>query len=189
MSSIVQICNLALTRIGADTITSLTDGTREANLCNTLYDDIAEEVMSEGEWTSCTFRATLNQTTNTPVYDYSYEYQLPTNPRLLKIITIQNEIDENLDYSIEEDKLLTDDSVVKIKYIGFVEDSASYGPYLKKAIVSRMAYELAYTLTGSVSVSDRLYRKYEDDLRTALANDGQQGPSPVINSDDLTRIR
>ena len=36
MTSKVQICNMALSRLGASTITSLTDNTTEANLCNTL---------------------------------------------------------------------------------------------------------------------------------------------------------
>jgi hypothetical protein len=189
MASKVQICNLALTRIGASTITSLSDGTRESNLCNTIYDSIAEEVMSEGEWSVCTFRTTLNQTTNTPTYDYTYEYQLPTNPRVLKFIEISGDRLNDLEYDIEEDKLLTNESTVKCKYVGFLEDTSKYGPYLKKAIISRLAQELSYTITGSSANSDRLYQRYQKDLDYGLALDGQQGSGVFIYTDDLTKVR
>ena len=33
----VQICNLALYPVGGNPITSLTEGSKEANLCNDLY--------------------------------------------------------------------------------------------------------------------------------------------------------
>lgn len=189
MASKVQICNLALTRIGASTITSLSDGTRESNICNTIYEDIAEEVMSEGEWSTCTFRQTLNQTTNTPTYEYTYEYQLPTNPRWLKFIEISGDRLNDLEYAIEEDKLLTNESTVKCKYIGYLEDTSKYGPYLKAAIVSRLAHELSYSITGSGTNSDRLYQRYQLDLRKGLALDGQQGSGVYIYSDDLTKVR
>lgn len=189
MASRVEICNLALSRIGASTITSLSDGTRESNLCNVLYNDIAEEVMSEGEWSTCTFRQTLNKTTNTPLYDYTYEYQLPTNPRWLKFIEISGDRLNDLEYDIEEDKLLTNESTVKCKYIGFLEDSSKYGPYLKAAIVSRLAHELSYSITGSAANSDRLFQRYLVDLRKGLALDGQQGSGVYIYSTDIIKVR
>lgn len=189
MASQVDICNLALTRVGAATITSLTDGTREANLCNILYDEVAEEVMAEGAWSTCTFRATLNQTTNTPVYEYTYEYQLPTNPRILKFLEVQDDRSLDITYDIEEDKLLTDEGSVKVKYIGFLEDPGSYGAYLKAAIVSRLSHELAYTITGSASVAEKMWQRYQVDLRKGLAQDGGNGSSVTIFSDDLTRGR
>ena len=101
MASKVKICNLALSRIGASRITSLTDGTVESTLCNVLYDDMAEEVMSEGSWSSTIARSALNVTTNTPAFGFSYEFQLPTVPRTLKILNINEDTVGDYDFRIE----------------------------------------------------------------------------------------
>lgn len=189
MASKVQICNLALSRIGGSTIMSLEDGTTSSNLCNTLYNDIAEEVMSEGPWTSTISRVALNKTTNTPEYEYTNEFQLPTVPRVLRILSIDELQTGSYDYRIEGDKLLSNLGTVNVRYIGFLEDTASYDVNLKKCIVSRLASELAFTITGSTALSERLYARYLKDLEDGLSSDGQQGSNDFTSSPDLINIR
>lgn len=190
MATTVQICNLALARVGeVRGITSLTDGTEAANLCNLLYTDIAEEVMGEGEWTCCISRDTLVKTINTPDHEFGSEYQLPTNPRILKLINVYNERVLELKYTVEGDKLYTNEGEVSIKYIGFLEDTSAYTTYLKSAIVSRLAHELSYVLTGSTANSERLYARYELDLRKGLTHDRSQGSKTDIRIYDIIRNR
>ena len=189
MASKVKICNLALSRIGASRITSLTDGTVESTLCNVLYEDMAEEVMSEGSWSSTIARSALNVTTNTPAFGFSYEFQLPTVPRTLKILNINEDTVGDYDFRIEGDKLLANVSSVSVRYVSFIEDTASYDVYLKRALVSRMAAEMAYTLTGSATVAERLYARYLRDLDDGLSNNGQQGSEQLTVSPDLLKVR
>lgn len=189
MSSKVQICNLALGRLGASRITSLTDNTAEAKLCNLFFDDVAEEVMLEGPWTSTIQRATLNRTVNTPVFEYSYEYQLPTSPKLLKALAINEETPGNYAYKIEGDKLVTDLSSVKLLYIARLDDTEAYDPMLKRAITSRLTAELAYAITGSASLAEKWQKKYEQDVMDGLAIDGQQGSKEFLITPDLTDVR
>lgn len=189
MASKVQICNIALSRLGANRITSLTDNTEEARICNVLYNDIAEEVMAEGSWSSTINRAALNVTTNTPSYGYTKEYQLPTNPPFLRILEINDTKPGETDYRIEGDKLLCDVSGIKIKYIGNITDTQSYDVFLKRAITSRLTAELAYTLTGQRNIGDFWYARYERDVQVGLALDGQQGSNQITISDDLLDVR
>lgn len=189
MASTVRLCNIALARLGAARITSLTDNTSEAKLCNTLFDVVAEEVMSEGMWTSTINRATLNRTTNTPAFGYTYEFQLPTSPKALKVLSINEDTTGTYGFRIEGDKLLANVSTMKIQYIGKIEDTESYDPMLQKAIVSRLTAELAYPITGSSAVSERWWAKYEQDVADGLANNGQQGSNLYIASTDLNEIR
>lgn len=189
MSSKVQICNLALARLGAARITSLTDNTESANLCNLLFNDIAEEVMMEGAWTSTLVRTDLAQTTNTPSYDYTYEYQLPVNPKCLKVLAVNDLVQGDIDYRIEGDKLLCNDSTIKILYISYLTDTEAYGTALKTAIVSRLAMELAYPITGNASLVDALMRRYERDLNIGLSNSTSQGSNEGIDTNDLTEVR
>lgn len=189
MASKVEICNLALARVGANRITSLTDNLEEARLCNLMYPTIADEVMAEGPWSRTLARASLAATSNTPTYGYDNEFQLPTVPVLLRVLSINESIPGNVDYRIEGDKLLTDESTIKIRYIGRIEDPASYGPYLTKAIVSRLAAELAYTLTANAAAAERLMERYRIDVAEGLALDGQQGKADTWTSDTFLEIR
>lgn len=189
MASKVQICNLALAKIGAARITSLTDGTESANLCNTIYDDIAEEVMMEGPWASTLTRTSLARTTNTPSFEYTYEFQLPVSPNCLKVLKVNDLVEGDIDFRIEGDKLLCNESSVKILYISYLTDTQSYGTSLKRAITSRLAAELAYPITGNASLVAELARQYERDVDRGLADSTSQGSNDTVVSDDLTEVR
>lgn len=189
MASKVEICNNALSKIGVDPITSLTEGTTFASRCNTIYEHIAREVMSEGSWTSTIRRASLAQTTNTPEYDYSYEYQLPTDPECLRVLDVYESENGWYDYAIEGDKLLSDRSSIKIRYIAYLDESGDYDVDLQKAIQYRLAAELAYTITGDRFISRELLAVYEDMKAQALAANGAQGSPEYTSSSDLEDVR
>jgi len=189
MSSKVQICNLALVRLAGNRITSLTDDTATAKLCNLLYDDIVEEVTMEGAWTTAVTRAELSQTSNTPTYEFNNEYQLPTNPKFLKILEVNEGEPGSTVYRIEGDKLLTDETTMKIKYIGRIDDPQSYGIQLRRAIITRLTAELAYSVTGQQSVTEVWFRQYKREVALGLANDGQQGSNQFTRASTLHDVR
>ena len=189
MASKVEICNLALTRIGANRITSLTDDSEEARQCNLMYQTMADEVMSEGPWSTTIARVSLAQTGNTPTYGYDNEFQLPTIPVLLRVLSINESLIGNTDYVIEDDKLLTDEETISIRYIGRIVNTQAYGPYLTRSIISRLAAELAYSFTAQVQASELLMRRYRQDLDEGLALDGQQGKPGAYFSQLLLEIR
>lgn len=190
MTSKVKICNLALARLGINSITSLTDNTIEAKMCNLMYDDVAKEVMADNAFSSTLFRQELNVTDNTPEFGFAYEYQLPTNPKCLRVLNIDDyDAPGAYAFNIEGDKLLADVTPVKIRYIGYITDSDAYDEQLKRCIISKLAADLAYTLTGSAPLAEALYTKYSRDLADAKSIDGQQGSSQVIVSSDLNDVR
>jgi len=190
MASIVQICNLALASIGsAEYITSLSDPTSKATICNLLYEDTAKEVMMAGTWASTVRRANLGLLTTTPEYGYSYEFQLPENPECLKVLDINDLEVGSVDYAIEGSKLLIDQSSVKIRYIAYIEDSGSYDEYLKEAIVAKLASKLAVPVTGDKRLSEAKLIEYTKILEMNLAKNNQQGSIQTVASNDLINVR
>lgn len=189
MPSKVDICNQALAKIRGSRITSLGDGTEEAILCNLLFDTIVDEVIAEGQWSTAVFRISLNKTINTPAFGFDFEYQLPTNPKLINVLEINESRAGDKEYAVEGDKLLSNESTAKIKFLGRVDDTEMFGPYLTRAIVTRLAHELAFPLTGSRTLSESLLQKYELDLDRGLTNDNQQGTSIELIADDLLDVR
>lgn len=189
MSSKVQICNMALIRIGASTITSLTDNTQEAILCNTLFNDLAREVMAEGSWTSTIRRKELARTTTTPSFEYTYEFQLPVDPLCLKVLNVNTDAPGEIDFRVEDDKLLCDESSIKIRYVAELTDTESWDIYLQRAFVARLASELAYPVTGSQQKSEAEFQRFRLMVQEGLALDGQQGAKEFFASTDLTDVR
>lgn len=189
MTSQVQICNLALSRLGASTITSLTDNTTEAKLCNTFFTDLADEVMVEGSWSSTITRASLARTTNTPAFGYTYEFQLPVDPKCLKVLSIDEEQSGSVDYRIEGDKLLSNESTMKIRYIARLTDTEDWDAFLQRAFISRLASELAYPLTGDARKAEAEFERYQLFVQQGLAQDGQQGSKDSVVATDLIDVR
>lgn len=183
MTSKVKICNLALARLGISSITSLTDNTIEAKMCNTMFEEVAKEVMTTGVFSSTITRQDLNLTDNTPAFKFVYEFQLPTNPKCLRVLDLEDYCGE---FAVEGDKLLCDVSTMAIRYIAYLTDSDNYDEMLKRCIVAKLAAELAYPLTGSATLADGLYKKYLNEMDESKAIDGQQGSNLLIVSTDLT---
>lgn len=190
MASQVQICNLALQRVGNRRITSLSDGTEVANACAAAYDLAVEDVLSTCSWTTATFRAVLAQTTATPAFGYDYQYQLPTDPKFLRIIEVYSTNPANsVKYAIEGDKLLSDDSAVSIRYVGMVTSPDSFGPFVTKAVIAKLAIEIAYTSSATLGLMDRLKQDYRDILEECMSLDATQGSADVITVDGYLRDR
>ena len=81
----IDICARALVMIGAQPISSFTDGSTEALVANNIYNDIAEASLTRHRWRFATTQSTLSLLTNTPTGRYDYAYQMPTSPEVLQI--------------------------------------------------------------------------------------------------------
>lgn len=50
MASVVQICNGALNQLGASTILTLTEDSKNARLCNARYENVRDAVFRHHPW-------------------------------------------------------------------------------------------------------------------------------------------
>ncbi len=145
--------------------------------------------MVSGPWTSVLKRSTLAQLDETPEFGYTYAYQLPTDPFCLKVFRINETTPGDISHQIEGSKLLCNEPSVQIRYIGRVVETEDYDSLLRRAIVSRLASELAYAITGDKTLAASLESKYKQDLMECLAINGQQGSLDRTSSDDLIDVR
>ena len=186
MASKVEICNLVLTDLAAARLPSLDETTVEAKDCNAIYDIVAEQVMSMGQWPSTICRASLAQSVTGPEYQYTYAYQLPTSPKCLRVISVNDFKPGEIPYAIEGTQLYTDESTIKIKYIGLVTNTEAYDIYLQQAIVDHLTARLAYKITGQRSAAMQAKEYARAHTRELLSDASMgNGSSQYVNSDDF----
>jgi len=191
MASKVTIANLALAgELSKDQITALTDNTKAAKLVNLMFDDVAKEVMTLGSWSSATSRQTLAQDATAPDWEYLYRYPLPTDPKFLGMIKINELLPGQIPHSIESGYLLTDESTVKIQYKSWQTDTEKWDSMLQRCVVLKLAERLCYTLTGNIALKKTLLAEFEDALNKGLGIDGMnQGDDDLTVTDDLKDVR
>ena len=75
----VSICSQALLLLGANEITSFSDGTAPSAICNKLYPRVKSQTLGMYPWSFTLKKSQLSQLSSTPTNVYSKEYQLPTD--------------------------------------------------------------------------------------------------------------
>ena len=185
-NSAVSICNSAIVKLGGQRITSLTDNTAIARLCNEQFTKLRDEVLRSHPWNFALERAELASVAGfvDPLGEYNYKFQVPVN-----CLRVLNASDSDTIWKREGNHILSNDSTFKIKYIKQVTDYALYDANFLEALALRIAVDLSYAVMQSAKSSDQLWKAYKMVLSESRSLDAQEGtPDPVI-VDDWTNAR
>ena len=170
MASVVDICNGALNQLGATTILSLTEDSKNARLLNARYTQVRDSLFRNHPWNFLHKRLALAADTDTPAWGFSSQFTLPTDClRLLRIL------DYDSDHKVEGRKILTDASSMKILYISRVEDPNEYDELLRETLSAALAADIAYAITSSNPVAVNMYNLYKEKLKEARFVDATEG--------------
>lgn len=176
--SIVQICNAALSLIGETQITNatLSDATEAERQCNLLYDLSKEYLLRAHPWNFAETRATLARITETPPFEFSYYYQIPSDClRILHTINTNEEVNPE-DYKIEgARRIATDATTLNIIYIKNETDPTQFDTLFVQALIYHLGAHLAMVLSDNRTLSDSLMEKFDMYMKQAKMIDGQEG--------------
>lgn len=179
----VLICNLALTYLGEETIENLSEDSVNARLCNVLYEQTRDFVLTDSIWNFAQKRAVLAELSEDPVWtedQMSVVYQKPTDCLKINFVNIPSAI-----FKIERDKILSNTSGLKIKYTERITDPTLFFPKFVECFAAKLAADLAYPVTSKRSLVDTMYTLYyEKKLPEARAMDAQQGTPQNIAQDE-----
>lgn len=161
-TSIEDICNLALTLIGHTTpVTSLTaDGTEAADVCNAVYEQDRDEVLSAFAWPFATSRvkpapivATTLALGDVPT-GWENAFAMPADAlRVRSSFTVPNGLPDNSStYAIEYDSLLQQPIILsnedepEFLFTFRVTDVKQFSPLFVRALAARIAEDLVLGL-------------------------------------------
>jgi len=163
-----SVCNMALGRIGSKRGTTGeiaagtigTDTSVQAIHCRQHYEQTRNALLRSFRWRFATRRVKLTSAITSPEFEYDNFFQLPDDFLRLRSIYEISATRQYYKYSIEGNRLYSDDSTVNIRYIWKVIDVSLWDPLFTEVFVLKLARKLAMPLTQGpkllVSIDEEL---------------------------------
>jgi hypothetical protein len=167
-----ELCSRALLKIGASTITSLDEGTTEAQVAAHLYPITRDALLAAHPWNFAIAYAELQAADEPPVADYSCAFVLPADClRVLSAGALSR--GSGLEYRICGRQLLTDAERVTLTYVQRAAEE-TFPPFFVMALIAQLAAEFCIPLTDSTSRWEGLRSAAEGEFRRAKMIDSQE---------------
>ena len=171
----VDVCNIALSRIGIENIEVLTEASEPARACSQFYDHCRRVVLRKYPWTLATRRVQLAELTEKP-QGFSYAYRYPSS--CLALRKLYNERFDNIPaytgYQIVSDTagrvIYTNVSNVSAEYTADIEDTGLFDEQFIEALSWKLAGAIAFRLTGNAQMPGYCEEQYMTLFLDAVAN-------------------
>jgi hypothetical protein len=196
----IRVCSDALLMIGQKAISSFNEGTDASNICDRIYPGVKKSTLQSFPWSFTFKKVQLAQTTNTPVNEYKYEYQLPSD----RLGTIRRAFNSTAvgartfsQWTIQGDKLLTNEETVVIDY-QYLPTESEMPSYFIQLLKYMMCWHLATPMTDqdaktqywqSVAVGSPGENNRGGYFRTAMVIDGQGNTTQAFEDFSLVAVR
>lgn len=163
MTSQVDIANRALDKLGAEDIVSLDEDSENARIINRAYSSVLDSMLRSHTWNCAKVRVVLAPMTDTPAFDYDYQFQLPAD--CLRPIFPSDVID----WSVEKGNVLltNDGSTLNLVYISTLDDPNDMDACFVEAFASKLALECCEKVTQSATKRKLAKDDYADAMGTA----------------------
>jgi len=172
-SSKFNICSMALTKLGKKPVSSFNDdnNTEASQICGQLWDDESALIQTVFSWRFNSTKATLAILDETPLNEWTYSYQMPSDK--LNLRAVYNSSDSGaqpiFDFEIFGNKLYTDETTIIIDY-QIIKEPVDWPPYFVSFAVAHMASVIAPAITDNAALAT-----YWDQMAWGGAQDNRKG--------------
>lgn len=175
-TSVIELCNNALIDLGEEAITSLSDNTKAARLCNQRWPAVRDAVLRAHPWNCATAQARLaagDAPSGQGTWRFEAAFPLPTD--CLRVLSVEAGGAEPLEWEVQEGAVLCDCAgPLDIQYIRRISDPRRFDPLLCETLTARLSATLAYPITGSASLAQSFWGAYAEKLREARGVDARE---------------
>lgn len=165
----VSIVNDAISLIGAERIISLDADTKTARLFKEAFAKTRNALLEAHPWRFAMKRAALALSSETPPYEYSYYYVLPTD--CLRVIELSS---PTVDWEREGKLLATKGQIEGCRYIREITQPGLFSANFSKALAAKLAYENCYSIVQSLELKEKLKEHYLVSLAEARSYSAQE---------------
>lgn len=181
MATNFDIISQALILIGEAPISSFSEGTAGL-VADQMYTITLDGLLTSHRWRFATGKQALNRLTDSPLNDYKYAFQLPS--QMLMLINAQH----NPRYEIYEDKLYTEMSSISIDYI-FRPAESKFPQYFIEALAARLAETFALSITNNQKMREAMGELAGRRFQESIFKDSQGRPPTAIQHRPFVDIR
>lgn len=178
-----DVINVALRKIGGERITSRTDGSKNANVANDIYDEVRDNLLRAHPWNFATKRVKLAQSATDPIFEFDHAYPLPSD--WLRTISVHDNdaghgtILFRMELIGTQRAIITSSDDVYLRYVAKVTDPNQMTPDFRIAFENALARDMSIAIAASNSVYDRMEILANSSLNKARSNDAL-GASPEL---------
>jgi len=213
MSSVIEICNRAITEIGGYPIQALTEQTKEAQTCSLLYAPARDEVLRAHPWNFATRRVTLALLSETYT-GWTYAYQYPTDCLLVReiydatsvtpgnyglteqaifentrAVSYKPEFEVAADSTLTSKVILTEKENAVLIYTARVTDTNMFDPLFTRALALRLAADLVTPMKGDPQMKQRLEEQSYRAIMQAEADNANECQKDPDNASTFVSAR
>ena len=186
VTSTVAICRMALTNIGASaSIESLTEDSKEANLCNTWFDQARLETLEAFDWSFARRRVALAlHSEDAPEGLWTFRYQYPDSCVSLRYIVNPLGTDEDavpfeteLNSDGTQKTVITDEEDAIGVFTSDVTNPGLFSRHFVQTLARKLGAHIAFDITGKQEIVDKQNQAWAYMISTATghnANERQQ---------------
>lgn len=184
----VEVCSSALAMIGANAISSLTDGTTEADICSAIYESTVQNEMSMHRWRFVMGEEQLSRLTAKPDGKWDAAYQLPADCLIVSTVMVG---DRPIQFDRFGDHIHCNASSTDVVILqgAFRVDEEKWPPYFRTLIELRMASQLAQSLAERTDLSNLLDQRASRQAAIARNQDSQGRTAVRFNTQRITARR
>lgn len=152
----LDICNLALSRLGESPITAIDpNGSLPARLCYLHYHPVRREVLCAHRWSFATVTTTLHSAEAGSGDDtHQLRHSLPQD--CLRVLGVNSR-----SWTLRGRAVYCTAPAIRLLYIADVEDTNLFEPLFVEALVLRLAWKLCIPLINSTTARQALGEEYQ----------------------------
>lgn len=171
MFSKIDLCSMALLKIGEKPIQSLREDSAPAQLARNLFDATADTLLTAFPWRFATEHIVLNKNTDD-------EFVIPGN--VLRIIKCDGKIAGN--------KIICPSETTNILAVIKTEPE-KFPDYFASLLVTKLAIEFCIPLVGDMNIFNMMSALYERDFQTAKFIDSSMSVQSDVSDFSLINTR
>ncbi len=184
MASQVDICNFALSNIGAKSITAIDQISEEARKCLLFWEQALDSTLRSHDWNFAGQNIALALIADETVIGWDYLYGYPANCLMIRKIYSEStdfdakyteEFEEMLSPSTNQKSIATDVEDAYARFTMRVTDTTLFDASFVKALSYELSSLLAKPLTGDLNMAKAMSAAAAGTISAAMGHNKSEG--------------
>ena len=205
MTTDIDIASQALLLLRANTISSFSEDSNEAEICNTMYAPHIKSLLSMYPWTFATKKRQLSRDTTAPINEYQYSHIIPAEALLVWAVFDSDDVgaspivyyDIYLDSGETARRIYSNHEVLYADYTIYVDETV-WPFYFTSFAINSLASYLAIPVAGNAELAQYYNKEAYGSgnanrkgglFGAAVATDSKQKRNEFIVSSPITDAR